>query len=92
MAVLKEALLIHGTVKEFTRSAASGKHIHVGFCDTCGSTVFGRPERWPHLTIVGASSLDDKSLFYPEVQVWSSEAPEWMPFLSAVPQFDKDAS
>ena len=67
IVIPQESLVIQGETKEFTRPGASGKPVHVSFCGTCGSTLFGRPEIWPHIRIVGASSLDDKTLFTPDI-------------------------
>ena len=66
IVVPQESLLIKCEIKESTRHGASGKPVHVSFCGKCGSTLFTRPEVWPHLSAVGASSLDDKMLFSPK--------------------------
>lgn len=66
-----ESLAVQGKTKEFTRPGASGKPVHVSFCGRSGSTLFGKPEICPHIRIVGASSLDDKTLFSPDMYVWT---------------------
>lgn len=89
IVIPQESLVIQGETKEFTRPGASGKPVHVSFCGTCGSTLFGRPEIWPHIRIVGASSLDDKTLFTPDMYVWTEEAPKWTLFDPNIPKFDR---
>lgn len=84
-----ESLAVQGKTKEFTRPGASGKPVHVSFCGTCGSTLFGRPEIWPHIRIVGASNLDDKNLFSPDMHVWTEDAPDWTLFDPNVPKFNR---
>lgn len=91
IVIPQESLVIQGETKEFTRPGASGKPVHVSFCGACGSTLFGRPEIWPHLKIVGASSLDDQTLFSPDMNVWTEQAPQWALFDSNIPKFDRSS-
>lgn len=90
IVVLDQSLSIQGTVKEFTRTGASGKKVHMGFCETCGSTVFGRPEFWPHIRTISASSLDDPQYFSPSVYVWTQDAPQWFLFDPDIPKFERN--
>jgi hypothetical protein len=89
IVIPQESLIVEGDTKEFVRMAASGKPAHISFCGTCGSTLFGRPEIWPHIRIVGASSLDDKSHFSPNMHVWTEDAPEWALFDPNTPKFTR---
>ncbi len=54
-----------------------GKPVHRGFCPNCGSTVFGKPEVLSGIRSIAASSLDDASLFQPQVHIWTEDAPHW---------------
>ena len=83
-------LNIMGDFKEYSRIGASGKKVHAGFCPTCGSTLFGRPEIWPHIRTISASSLNDKSGFSPEMHVWVQDAPEWITFTPNLPKFKRN--
>lgn len=85
--VPRESLIVQGRTKEFTRVGASGKQAHLSFCGTCGSTLFGKPEIWPHISIVSASSLDDQSYFLPDIYVWTKDAPNWIVFDPNIPKF-----
>jgi len=87
IVVKSESLHILGDFKEFTRPGASGYPVHVGFCSHCGSTVFGRPEVWPHIHTVSASSLDTIKDFSPEMHVWTEDAQSWILFHPDTPQF-----
>jgi len=53
------------------------------------STIFGRPEIWPHIRIVGASSLDDKTLFSHDMYVWTEDAPKYTLFDPNIAKFDR---
>lgn len=82
--------LVQGMPKEFSRLESSGKQVHMSFCETCGSTLFGRPEIWPDIRAVSASTLDDPSYFSPDVHVWVKDAPKWFTFHSNILKFDRD--
>lgn len=89
----QESLVVQsGETKEFVRQGASGKQAHLSFCGTCGSTLFGKPEIWPHIIIVSASSLDDQSHFSPDMHVWTKDAPKWFIFDPIIPKFDRNPS
>lgn len=87
LVVNSESLHISGDLKEFTRKGASGQKVHVGFCPECGSTLFGRPEVWPTIRTVSASSLDNPEFFSPSMHVWTEAMPSWMILNPDVPQF-----
>ena len=92
IVIPQKSLLVQGETKEFSRPGASGKLVHVSFCGKCGSTLFGGPEVWPHIRTVGASSLDDKTLFSPDMYVWTEEAPKWNLFDPDVEKFDRSSA
>lgn len=92
IVVPQEVLVIQGEIKEFSRSGASGKQVHMGFCGTCGSTLLGRPEIWPHIRTISVSSLDDPSFFLPSMHLWTKDAPEWFLFEPTVPKFDRNST
>jgi hypothetical protein len=87
LVVKSEALHISGHVKEIMRTGGSGNQVHMGFCDNCGSTLFGRPEIWPHIRTVSATTLDKPEAFLPSMHVWTENAQSWMNLNSDVPQF-----
>jgi hypothetical protein len=86
--VPKESLVAKGETKEFVRQGASGKPARISFCGICGTTLFGKPEIWPHIVTVSASSLDDQSHFSPDMHVWTKDAPKWFIFDPEIQKFD----
>lgn len=86
IVVKSECLNISGDLKEFTRKGANGQ-VHLGLCPNCGSTLFARPEIWPHIRTVSASSLDNIESFLPDMHVWIEDAQAWVLFDPDVPQF-----
>lgn len=87
LVVKSESLHISGNLKEFTRNGGSGHKIHTSFCSNCGSTLFGRPELWPHIRTVSASTLDNSESFSPSMHVWTENAPSWVLLNPDIPQF-----
>jgi hypothetical protein len=69
-----------------TPSAAVG-HNKRGFCAECGSRLFGGgTDEGQGIT---ASSLDDPSLFNPQMHIWTSDAQPWDQMDSKLPKFEK---
>lgn len=77
VAALRDAVTITGNVKWHESLGHSGNKINRGFCDNCGTTLFGKPDAWPHIMTISASSLDNLSHYQPEIQVWVDEAQHW---------------
>jgi len=58
-----------------------------GFCPECGSGLFGgATEQGQGIT---ASSLDDPSLFKPQMHIWASDAQPWDQLDPKLPSFEK---
>ena len=77
LVVSADDLKVTGHVSEYQGIGSSGKKIYRLFCTQCGSSLFGRPDLWPDIRIVSASSLDDPAQFKPEFTVWTEEAQPW---------------
>jgi hypothetical protein len=61
----------------FTQSAMGGRHKR-GFCAECGSTITGGESDEPtELVGVVAGSLDDPSLFRPNMDIFVCDAQPW---------------
>ncbi|KAF3976901.1 MAG: GFA family protein [Methylococcales symbiont of Iophon sp. n. MRB-2018] len=72
-----EALKITGEYKEFATLSASANTIHRGFCAKCGSALFGRNSANNKIRPVCAATLDDPSIYQPNMDFWVSEAQPW---------------
>jgi len=77
MYVPKTALAITGQAKFYEVKAESGNAVRRGFCVNCGCPVFIDAELVPELMGIWAASLDDPSLFIPQVEVWTNSAQKW---------------
>lgn len=87
LLVKSESLQIHGQVKELTRLGESGHNVHVGFCPECGTTLFGRPDAWPNIRTVSASTVDNAKDFIPDMHVWTEDKQTWISMSPDIPQF-----
>jgi hypothetical protein len=59
------------------------------FCGECGSPVFGKPDVAPHIVALHAASLDDPTIFHPQMDVWTSDALPGDAMDAALPKFGK---
>ncbi len=82
-----DAIRITGELKEFHSRADSGAQVTRTFCPTCGTGISSRNDRMPGLIFLRASTLDDPSLFSPQMIVWAARAPLWDPVTPGVPAF-----
>lgn len=78
MYVPKSALKVTGgEAKYATLHAESGRLVSRGLCTNCGSNLFILAELVPDMQGLWAGSLDDPSIFKPQINVWTRSAPRW---------------
>jgi hypothetical protein len=66
--------LVHGEPKIFKAKPTSGGSF---FCSTCGVHVFSQPDSRPDLVAIKVGSLDDRSNFKVQMDIWMKSAPPW---------------
>jgi hypothetical protein len=66
-----------GAVSEFVSNADSGSVMRRSFCPTCGTPLFSKSDRRPHLLVVRAGALDDPEIGRPSAFIWTASAPSW---------------
>ena len=83
--------LLQGSPRWYSTSSTAGGKLDRGFCSDCGSPLFGRGEIDPQTPFIGiqAASLDDPSLFKPQMHIWTSDAQPWDYMNPDVPKFEK---
>jgi len=91
LAFAREAVTLSGELADYASIADSGNHMHRRFCPRCGTQVTSEAEERPHLIVLRAGTLDDPSLVKPQMQIWTSQAPSWVRFDPALPQFPGQA-
>ncbi len=77
MAFPEQALRVTGEPTFFEQKADSGNIVARGFCSTCGSPVLSRNSGMTDMLFVRGGSLDDPSLFKPQMVVWASAGQPW---------------
>ncbi|MDR3402116.1 MAG: GFA family protein [Chthoniobacter sp.] len=83
--------LTKGTIRHhFTSSDGGGQHQR-GFCAECGSRISGGESADGTSTGIGitAGTLDDPSIFRPQMNFWTSDACAWDPLEKDIPAFEK---
>ena len=77
---------VSGPVSRFHSSA----DLERGFCSQCGTTVFSaRPGKG--LMGLTAGSLDDPSVFRPDMHFWVSSKQPWVVLADGLPQYPEGA-
>jgi hypothetical protein len=59
------------------------------FCPACGSPVYMTFPQMPDLIVVRAASLDDPSLYAPQMVLWTASAQPWDHVDPDLPAFDR---
>jgi hypothetical protein len=77
MALPKAAFQIRGTPSYHGIVGASGKLVERGFCPSCGSQLTFKAEVLADVIGVQAGSLDDPSIYRPDMDVFTSSAQPW---------------
>lgn len=72
-----QSLVISGNYKEYATPSASGNTMHRGFCPNCGTALFGRNSGSDTIRPVNAATLDDPSIYHPNMNFWVSDAQPW---------------
>lgn len=80
---------IAGEVKYFDKLGDSGHLVRRGFCPSCGSQVFGKPEIVPGVLGIRAGSLDSPGLFQPTMDIYCASAQPWDFMNPALTKFPK---
>ena len=76
-----------GSPRYYSTPSEMVAHNKRGFCPECGSRLFGgATDRGQG---IAASSLDDPSLFKPQMHMWTSDAQPWDQLDPTLPSFEK---
>ncbi len=88
--VAYKALTISGEFKEFASLSGRGNTIHRAFCPECGSMVCARNSGTDKIRPVSASTLDDPSIYKPQMDFWVSDAQPWDYMNPELPKFEEN--
>ena len=87
IAVPAAALKVSGSVKFYDSKVDNGNTMSRGFCTNCGSRVTGKSSGMPDVMIVLAGTLDDPTLFKPQMDIYTASAQPWDHMDPALPKF-----
>ena len=76
-----------GSPRFYSTSSESGGHNKRGFCADCGSRLFGGVSEEGRG--INASSLDNPTLFKPQMHIWTSDAQPWDQMDLTLQKFEK---
>lgn len=76
-AVSMASTQIFGEVKKFELTSDSGNKVESAFCETCGNPVYKTTTLAENLIMFHAATLDDPSLFKPQMIVHSESGQAW---------------
>jgi hypothetical protein len=82
MGFASAAVQFSGETRQFRCTSARGTVSVRNFCAVCGSLVFGGDPGKDESHTVYAGSLDDPSLFHPQIAIFTKGRPAW----AVVPQ------
>lgn len=77
IALPKAAVAITGAVKTYQWQADSGNTVTSAFCPNCGAPVYGTSSGFADMLTIRAASLDDPSVFEPQMVVFGNSAQPW---------------
>lgn len=87
IGVYKSSLHVTGDIKKFTATGGSGKNIIRHYCNNCSSFIFGVPEALDNWVSMSASTLDEPSLYKPQMNIWTEDAQDWDLIDNTLPAF-----
>jgi hypothetical protein len=85
--VQKDLIAITGDVKYYEVKGLSGHEVSRGFCPACGSQLFGKPAVMPGVIGIRAGTLDDPSLYHPDMDIFVESVQDWDFMNPALPKF-----
>jgi hypothetical protein len=88
VALPSGAVRIAGETKAYAVTADSGLPYARNFCPECGSLVFGIADAMPGVVTITAGTLDDTSLFEPQMVIFTRSRPAWDRIDSGLPEFE----
>ncbi len=83
----KQAVRFSGKLKEFERPGDSGGWVTKAFCPTCGTTIRETLTVLPDVVVIHVGSLDDPSVYQPQMAIYTSRAHAWDHVDPALPRF-----
>ena len=81
-----------GTLKEYAKTADSGRTIRRYFCGDCGSQLYTPVSFDPSLISLKAGSMDDASAVAPNTEIWAQSRLGWARIPDDIESFPRGRS
>ncbi len=82
------AVRLTGETRAYSVKGDSGQSVARHFCPVCGSVVFSAPEILPGATNILAGTLDDPSVFKPQIAIYTRDRAPWDRIDAALMEFE----
>ena len=74
LMVPKEGIKLEGELKFYGKKTDRGTFMERGFCPDCGSNVLCRSDAWDGSYVLSAGTLDDPSIYKPQINIFTRSA------------------
>ena len=89
IAIPKPALSMTGQTRQFSHKGDSGKDVITTFCPVCATRLTSEATMMADVVMLEAGTLDDRSLFTPQMHIYRDSAQAWVPFAEGAVTFPK---
>ena len=89
LAFPKSAVHVSGRATEYVTTADSGKRKTRAFCPVCGTPLYVLLDSMPDAFLVKAATLDDPTVFQPQMVLYTDRGHPWDHLDQALPKFAK---
>ena len=79
--------ITQGELKEYVRTADSGRAVVLGFCPECGTQIYAKPKWRADTIVIKAGTLDDTKQLKPDLHIWTSSKQDWVIIPEGVPAY-----
>jgi hypothetical protein len=76
----RDAVMLQGSAATFIRKSDAGLDVDFYFCETCGSTVFWKPERKPNYVAVAVGCFAEPDFAAPSKYAHDEHRHPWLSF------------
>jgi hypothetical protein len=77
LGMRREAVTVTGETRAYASTGDSGMPLTRNFCPKCGSMLFSEPTVLPGMMNITAGTLDDPSVFQPQLAIYVRSRPDW---------------
>ncbi|RPF70614.1 GFA family protein [Aurantiacibacter spongiae] len=82
----REAVVLRGPSREYTRTTDDGNGFASGFCPHCGSTVYAFPGKYPDMIGISLGALADPAFPRPARSVYERSRHDWVHLPADMPR------